>query len=127
MKSSSLFFLIFCVSAFAFLITLFGSEASAKLILGNRATPEFREKLLRQEEPDPSFSPVASMQGMDAEDHRVEDLPGLSPDVEISQFAGLVNVSSTGNQLFYWFFESFNDPKNDPLIFWLNGGPGETN
>lgn len=26
--------------------------------------------------------------------------------------------------MFYWFVESQNDPKRDPLLLWLNGGPG---
>ncbi|KJZ72724.1 hypothetical protein HIM_07916 [Hirsutella minnesotensis 3608] len=40
-----------------------------------------------------------------------------------SQWTGTINVSK-GHDLFYWFFESRNDPDNDPIIVWMNGGPG---
>ncbi|KAH7027383.1 Alpha/Beta hydrolase protein [Microdochium trichocladiopsis] len=39
------------------------------------------------------------------------------------QWTGWVDVSPE-KSLFFWFFESRDDPANDPVTVWLNGGPG---
>ncbi|XP_051116587.1 serine carboxypeptidase-like 34 [Andrographis paniculata] len=55
---------------------------------------------------------------------RVEQLPG-QPAVKFKQYAGYVTVNNThGRALFYWFFEATTNPHNNPLLLWLNGGPG---
>jgi len=41
------------------------------------------------------------------------------------QHYGYITVNSTyGANMFYWMFESQGNPKNDPLVMWLTGGPG---
>lgn len=40
-----------------------------------------------------------------------------------AQYTGTVDVTDT-HRLFYWYFDSRNDPENDPIILWMNGGPG---
>ncbi|OAA46111.1 carboxypeptidase Y precursor [Metarhizium rileyi] len=42
----------------------------------------------------------------------------------VRQFSGYLDDDFTDKHLFYWFFESRNDPKKDPVILWMNGGPG---
>lgn len=42
----------------------------------------------------------------------------------VEQYTGYLDVEELGKHFFYWFFESRNDPKTDPVILWLNGGPG---
>lgn len=41
------------------------------------------------------------------------------------QWTGTIDVTED-RRLFYWFFDSRNDPVNDPIIIWLNGGPGSS-
>lgn len=51
-------------------------------------------------------------------------LPGYGPTKE-KQYSGHLNVNKEcGDNLFFWFFESQRTPKTDPLVIWLNGGPG---
>lgn len=40
----------------------------------------------------------------------------------VNQSSGYLDFEN--NHFFYMFFESRNDPTNDPVILWLNGGPG---
>ncbi|KAF2461811.1 Alpha/Beta hydrolase protein [Lineolata rhizophorae] len=42
----------------------------------------------------------------------------------VKQFSGYLDDDEEDKHLFYWFFESRNDPENDPVVLWLNGGPG---
>ena len=37
--------------------------------------------------------------------------------------AGYIDVGDSKN-LFYWMFESRNDPSTDPVLLWMSGGPG---
>eukprot|EP01102_Stenamoeba_stenopodia_P000791 TRINITY_DN1073_c0_g1_i1.p1 TRINITY_DN1073_c0_g1~~TRINITY_DN1073_c0_g1_i1.p1 ORF type:complete len:491 (-),score=101.97 TRINITY_DN1073_c0_g1_i1:72-1496(-) len=55
----------------------------------------------------------------------ITKLPGLNDAINFTQYAGYHTVNAShGRRLFYWFVESQNDPANDPVVLWLNGGPG---
>eukprot|EP00339_Tiarina_fusa_P014055 CAMPEP_0117035920 /NCGR_PEP_ID=MMETSP0472-20121206/25485_1 /TAXON_ID=693140 ORGANISM="Tiarina fusus, Strain LIS" /NCGR_SAMPLE_ID=MMETSP0472 /ASSEMBLY_ACC=CAM_ASM_000603 /LENGTH=415 /DNA_ID=CAMNT_0004745541 /DNA_START=84 /DNA_END=1334 /DNA_ORIENTATION=+ len=45
---------------------------------------------------------------------------------EWDQYSGYINISSSHGpkQLFYWFVESQRSPATDPVVLWMQGGPG---
>ncbi|GKV49927.1 hypothetical protein SLEP1_g56649 [Rubroshorea leprosula] len=56
---------------------------------------------------------------------RVGALPGQPNGVDFNQYAGYVTVDPTaGRALFYYFVESPENSSTNPLVLWLNGGPG---
>lgn len=61
----------------------------------------------------------------DAEADRVRSLPGWSGSLGLNLFAGYITVDKdAGRALFYTFVESAGLPESDPVVLWLNGGPG---
>ncbi|GAV52247.1 hypothetical protein ZYGR_0AG02380 [Zygosaccharomyces rouxii] len=42
---------------------------------------------------------------------------------KVKQWSGYLDYEDS-KHFFYWAFESRNDPSKDPVILWLNGGPG---
>lgn len=58
----------------------------------------------------------------------ITSLPGLSTKPSFKQYSGLMTttdpVDKHERHFFFWFVESQRNPAKDPIVLWLNGGPG---
>lgn len=60
-----------------------------------------------------------------ASDDEITNLPGLNDKINFKQYSGYLDGGVDGKKLLhYWFVESQNEPAKDPVLLWLNGGPG---
>ncbi|CAH0480564.1 unnamed protein product [Peronospora belbahrii] len=58
------------------------------------------------------------------DDALITHLPGFdSKTLSFKHYAGHIELEEK-EKLFYWYTESQSNPKNDPIVLWLNGGPG---
>eukprot|EP00163_Fabomonas_tropica_P032917 TRINITY_DN8450_c0_g1_i1.p1 TRINITY_DN8450_c0_g1~~TRINITY_DN8450_c0_g1_i1.p1 ORF type:complete len:498 (+),score=144.43 TRINITY_DN8450_c0_g1_i1:208-1701(+) len=53
----------------------------------------------------------------------ITSLPGYNGTINFKQYSGYLPANGQ-KMLHYWFVESQNDPTTDPVLLWLNGGPG---
>ncbi|XP_075731411.1 lysosomal protective protein [Rhipicephalus microplus] len=66
--------------------------------------------------------PVAIAQGPPEDE--VTHLPGLANQTtSFKQYSGFLQAGGT-RRLHYWFIASERNPETDPVILWMNGGPG---
>jgi carboxypeptidase C (cathepsin A) len=55
---------------------------------------------------------------------RIHRLPGYGKELPSNTYVSYMRLPNTDKHLHYWFIESEHDPKNAPVFFWTNGGPG---
>ncbi|KAK9944566.1 hypothetical protein M0R45_010127 [Rubus argutus] len=55
----------------------------------------------------------------------ITQIPGFNGTLPSKHYSGYVTIDeSHGRNLFYYFIESERKPSEDPVVLWLNGGPG---
>jgi len=64
-----------------------------------------------------------SIESSSGDSDEVKYLPGLDFKINYRHYSGYLN-STDGRYLHYWFFESQRNPAEDPVVLWMNGGPG---
>lgn len=69
-----------------------------------------------------TFSNVTSTPGFSLRSKQ-QDPSELGVDT-VKQYTGYLDTDDDSKHFFYWFFESRGDPKSDPVVLWLSGGPG---
>lgn len=80
-----------------------------------------------QGEATPKIKILKSDLRKDAAHDEVIDLPGLKEKPNFKHYSGYLKADTknkTNNYIHYWFTLSQSNPEKDPVVLWLNGGPG---
>ncbi|KAI5435848.1 variant 2, Serine carboxypeptidase-like 20, partial [Lathyrus oleraceus] len=55
----------------------------------------------------------------------ITNVPGFNGSLPSKHYGGYVTIDeSHGKNLYYYFVQSEGDSSKDPIVLWLNGGPG---
>ncbi|XP_061351197.1 serine carboxypeptidase-like 20 [Gastrolobium bilobum] len=57
----------------------------------------------------------------------ITQLPGFEGNFPSKHYSGYISIDGnyeSGKNLFYYFVSSERNPRKDPVVLWLNGGPG---
>ncbi|KAL2958710.1 hypothetical protein AAZX31_18G223500 [Glycine max] len=57
----------------------------------------------------------------------ITQLPGFNANFPSKHYSGYISIdgnAESGKNLFYYFVSSESSPEKDPVVLWLNGGPG---
>ncbi|KAI8548710.1 hypothetical protein RHMOL_Rhmol07G0295200 [Rhododendron molle] len=130
MKAPIFICLLLCFQQLAFFPTASTANQGDnlnKLIESRKSeNPPNAETWVALEFANKEYSPVyvGNQSGsMDAD--KIDALPGQPEGVDFNQYAGYVTVDpAAGRALFYYFVESPKNSDTNPLVLWLNGGPG---
>lgn len=97
-----------------FVHALLLSSATSQLLSGDTSIAAFGQASLQK--------PLAASPKAPFTRNKLQ-APRLCPSYGESQWTGFITVSDD-RDLFYWYFDSRNDPENDPIIVDFPGGPG---
>lgn len=75
-----------------------------------------------------SLLPGEALHPASKQHHRgaeIRGVPGYKGELPSRHFGGYITVDQErGRHLYYYFVQSERSPASDPLVLWLNGGPG---
>ncbi|KAG0417471.1 hypothetical protein HPB47_005578 [Ixodes persulcatus] len=66
---------------------------------------------------------LTALPGRRAAQDGIQQLPGLREQPGFKQYSGFLQAGGS-RRLHYWFVESQHSPNTDPVVLWMNGGPG---